>query len=61
MSTSASSDLEGGKAVDLHKTIKTTWKGKIWDTFDLPRDERKLLAKVDMFLLTFASLGYFIK
>lgn len=54
------SDVEGGK-VDIHKTFQPTWKGKIWDTFDLPHDERKLMGKVDLFLLTFASLGYFIK
>jgi hypothetical protein len=35
-----------------------TWKGALWDTFDAPRDERKLLFKLDAVLLTFASLGY---
>lgn len=48
-------------AVDLHKEIKVTWKGRIWDTFDLPREERRLLFKVDALLLTFAALGYFLK
>ncbi|KAL1407393.1 hypothetical protein Q8F55_006825 [Vanrija albida] len=38
-----------------------TWKGRLWDTFDLPPAERKLLNKVDALLLTFASLGYFLK
>ncbi|RSH93611.1 hypothetical protein EHS25_006257 [Saitozyma podzolica] len=41
--------------------VVATWKGRIWDTFDLPKDERKLLFKVDAFILTFASLGYFLK
>jgi hypothetical protein len=49
------------KPVDVHGTVRATWKGKIWDTFDLPPAERKLLFKVDALLLTFASLGYFIK
>ncbi|ORY26989.1 major facilitator superfamily domain-containing protein [Naematelia encephala] len=40
---------------------KVTWKGRIWDTFDLPPDERKLLFKLDAVLLTFMSLGYFVK
>ncbi|OWZ68204.1 hypothetical protein AYX14_05536 [Cryptococcus neoformans] len=40
---------------------KTTWKGRIWDTFDRPPLERKLLFKVDAAILTFASLGYFLK
>jgi ACS family pantothenate transporter-like MFS transporter len=38
-----------------------TWKGYIWDTWDLPPDQRHLLFKVDAFLLTFASIGYFLK
>ncbi|OCF72392.1 pantothenate transporter [Kwoniella mangroviensis CBS 8886] len=40
------------------ETIKSTWKGRLWDTFDLPSDQRKLLFKVDAVMLTFASLGY---
>ena len=42
-------------------TVKNTWKGKIWDTWDLPQAERRLLFNVDAVILTFASLGYFIK
>nr|XP_019013959.1 pantothenate transporter [Kwoniella pini CBS 10737]OCF52740.1 pantothenate transporter [Kwoniella pini CBS 10737] len=38
--------------------IKETWKGRLWDTLDLPSDQRKLLFKVDAVMLTFASLGY---
>ncbi|KAF5583454.1 transporter [Fusarium subglutinans] len=38
-----------------------TWKGYIWDTWELPQDQRRLLFKVDAFILTFASLGYFLK
>ncbi|WVR03027.1 hypothetical protein IAU60_000016 [Kwoniella sp. DSM 27419] len=34
---------------------KVTWKGRIWDTFDRPPEERKLLFKVDAIILTFAS------
>jgi ACS family pantothenate transporter-like MFS transporter len=37
------------------------WKGYIWDTFDKSPEERKFLFKLDAALLTFASLGYFIK
>ncbi|WVQ82939.1 hypothetical protein IAT38_005075 [Cryptococcus sp. DSM 104549] len=40
---------------------KPSWKGRIWDTFDRPPLERKLLFKVDAIILTFASLGYFLK
>ncbi|KAI3578956.1 major facilitator superfamily domain-containing protein [Fusarium oxysporum f. sp. albedinis] len=38
-----------------------TWKGYIWDTWELPQDQRRLLFKVDAFILTFASIGYFLK
>lgn len=38
-----------------------TWKGYLWDTWELPKDQRKLLFKVDAFVLTFASIGYFLK
>ncbi|KAK4155281.1 allantoate permease [Chaetomidium leptoderma] len=38
-----------------------TWKGYIWDTWELPQDQRRLLFKVDGFILTFASIGYFLK
>lgn len=40
---------------------KPTWKGKIWDTLDRPPKERRMLMKVDAVILTFASLGYFLK
>ncbi|KAE8151429.1 major facilitator superfamily domain-containing protein [Aspergillus avenaceus] len=39
----------------------TSWKGYIWDTWELPPDQRWLLFKVDAFVLTFASIGYFLK
>ncbi|KAG0651102.1 Pantothenate transporter liz1 [Hyphodiscus hymeniophilus] len=42
------------------KPIKT-WKGYIRDTWELPQDQRWLLFKVDAFVLTFASIGYFLK
>ncbi|KAE8378049.1 major facilitator superfamily domain-containing protein [Aspergillus bertholletiae] len=38
-----------------------SWKGYIWDTWELPADQRWLLFKVDAFVLTFASIGYFLK
>lgn len=40
---------------------KLTWRSYIWDTFDKSPEERRFLAKLDAVLLTFASLGYFIK
>ncbi|KAK9236284.1 major facilitator superfamily [Lipomyces kononenkoae] len=38
-----------------------TWKGYVWDTWSLPPEQRWLLFKVDAFVLTFASIGYFLK
>ncbi len=38
------------------KPIKT-WKGYLWDTWDLPKDQRWLLFKLDAFVLTFASVS----
>ncbi|THC96269.1 hypothetical protein EYZ11_004262 [Aspergillus tanneri] len=40
---------------------KRKWVSYIWDTFDKSPEERKLLFKLDSAILTFASLGYFIK
>ncbi|RDW59119.1 allantoate permease-3 [Coleophoma crateriformis] len=42
------------------KPIKS-WKGYLWDTWELPPDQRWLLFKLDAFVLTFASIGYFLK
>ncbi|KAK7417425.1 hypothetical protein QQX98_004544 [Neonectria punicea] len=48
-----------------HEVIVTqsvkTWKGYVWDTWELPKEQRWLLFKVDAFVLTFASIGYFLK
>jgi ACS family pantothenate transporter-like MFS transporter len=40
---------------------QANWKSYIWDTFDKSTEERRFLFKLDAVLLTFASLGYFIK
>lgn len=57
-------DAEAGRSDGNHevresqittKTV-TTWKGYIWDTWELPQAERRLLFKVDAFVLTFASV-----
>jgi ACS family pantothenate transporter-like MFS transporter len=34
-----------------------TWRGYIWDTWELPKDQRWLLFKLDAFVLTFASVS----
>lgn len=40
---------------------KTTWRSYLWDTLDKSPQERRFLFKLDLVLMTFASLGYFIK
>ncbi|RYO67490.1 hypothetical protein AA0113_g4634 [Alternaria arborescens] len=37
------------------------WYYYLWDTLDKPKEERWFMFKLDAALLTFASLGYFIK
>ncbi|OWP06920.1 hypothetical protein B2J93_9518 [Marssonina coronariae] len=41
--------------------LTKTWKSYVWDAWELPKDERWLLFKVDAFVLTFSSIGYFLK
>ncbi|KAK2018025.1 major facilitator superfamily transporter [Colletotrichum eremochloae] len=38
-----------------------TWRSYVWDTLDKSPEERKFMFKLDAVILTFASLGYFIK
>lgn len=57
------SDTEANQVSRENVVVKPlkTWKGYLWDTWELPPDQRWLLFKVDAFVLTFASLGYFLK
>lgn len=41
--------------------VKKRWVSYIWDTLDKSPEERRFLFKLDAALLSFASLGYFIK
>lgn len=61
--TISESDPEAGPGDSQEELVKPiqSWKGYIWDTWELPADQRKLLFKVDAFILTFASIGYFLK
>lgn len=56
-------DLQSDSSVldTVKETPKRGWKSYLWDTFDKSPEERKFLFKLDAALLTFASLGYFIK
>ncbi|KAK7937352.1 major facilitator superfamily transporter [Apiospora aurea] len=48
-------------SVDVQQQPKKSWKSYIWDTFDKSPEERRFLFKLDLALMTLASLGYFIK
>ncbi|KAL1874328.1 hypothetical protein Daus18300_003692 [Diaporthe australafricana] len=50
-----------GSQESLEVKSKSSWKGYLWDTWTLPQEERRLLFKLDAFVLTFASIGYFLK
>lgn len=47
--------LDGSQETLVVKPLKS-WKGYLWDTFELPPDQRWLLFKLDAFVLTFASV-----
>ncbi|KAF7870420.1 hypothetical protein EAF04_004165 [Stromatinia cepivora] len=54
------SSEEVSNSVIQEKTQKR-WTSYIWDTLDKSPQERRFLFKLDLAVLTFASLGYFIK
>lgn len=59
----ASSDTTVDEASSsvIERKPKRKWQSYIWDSLDKSPEERRLLFKLDTALLTFASLGYFIK
>lgn len=52
---------DASSSVTVQSTPKRTWRSYLWDTFDKSPEERRFLFKLDAVILTFASLGYFIK
>jgi hypothetical protein len=42
---------------DVPVKAKSSWKSYLWDTFDLPKEERWLLFKLDACVLTFSSVS----
>lgn len=52
---STEAGLDGSREALEVKPLKS-WKGYIWDTWELPPDQRWLLFKLDAFVLTFASV-----
>ncbi|KAK5693068.1 hypothetical protein LTR97_010544 [Elasticomyces elasticus] len=54
-------NLQVSASEAVHEQPKRKWQSYIWDSLDKSPEERKFLFKLDCALLTFASLGYFIK
>ena len=48
-------------AETIQEQPQQNWKSYLWDSFDKPPAERRFLFKLDSAVLTFATLGYFIK
>ncbi|KAK0637410.1 major facilitator superfamily domain-containing protein [Bombardia bombarda] len=62
VSTAVASNSDTSRAAQLvQDKPKKSWKSYLWDTLDKSPEERRFLFKLDTVLLTFASLGYFIK
>lgn len=59
--TGKSEDTDSHSGISVESIPKRTWRSYFWDTFDRSPEERKFLFKLDAVILTFASLGYFIK
>src|SRR5688572_18588334 len=45
----------------VSKVPKRTWRSYIWDSLDKSPEERRFVFKLDIFLMTAACLGNFIK
>lgn len=54
-------DSGSNTTIVVQDVPKRTWRSYLWDTFDKSPEERRFLFKLDAVILTFASLGYFIK
>lgn len=54
-------DTDASTEIEESQERGKSWKSYVWDTWELPKEQRWLLFKVDAFVLTFASIGYFLK
>ncbi|RAO66033.1 uncharacterized protein BHQ10_002045 [Talaromyces amestolkiae] len=55
-----STDAESGQVSEENKERKS-WKSFVWDSLDKSPEERRLVLKLDLTLLTLGCLGYFTK
>ncbi|PSS07163.1 hypothetical protein M430DRAFT_110690 [Amorphotheca resinae ATCC 22711] len=59
--TDSGSEEAAAPSSIIKETPQKKWTSYLWDTFDKSPEERRFLFKLDAAILTFASLGYFIK
>ena len=45
----------------ISDTPSRSWRGWLWDSADVSKEERRFLLKLDLTLLTFGTLGMLIK
>ncbi|KAL2428807.1 Pantothenate transporter liz1 [Exophiala dermatitidis] len=57
----STNSLHHNDAGPIKAKPQRTWQSYIWDSLDKSPEERRFLFKLDAAVLTFASLGYFIK
>lgn len=61
VASSSPSEQDATSSITVQSNPTKTWRSYLWDTFDKSPAERRFLFKLDAVILTFASLGYFIK
>lgn len=58
----SSSSRDGGyRPIEKKQTVRQRIRSIVWDTLDRSPEERRFIAKIDFFILTWASLTYFSK
>jgi hypothetical protein len=55
------SSLEQQPESERPRTLKNRIKSVLWDSFDKSPEERKFIAKIDWWILTYCCIAYFVK
>ncbi len=61
ISKEVTSDEDDSASSEYVATPITTWKGRIWDSWDKPKEERWFLFKLDFLLMFIAGSGVFLR
>ena len=60
-SPAATSSLSDEESPVEKKSLRRKIRAVVWDTFERSPEERRFIAKIDFFILTWAGLSYFSK